>query len=96
MNNLRHSEIALETAAKQARVVQGMINDLERSIEILGVDIRAEELRVRVFDAADLLYPILARTLRDRSENLKTTVAALRERLRVLESITIEAVATAA
>jgi hypothetical protein len=96
MNNLRHSEIALETAAKQARVVKAMINDLERSIEILGLDIRAEELRVRVFDAADRLYPILARTLRDRSENLKTTVAALRERLRALEARTIEEVAAAA
>jgi hypothetical protein len=61
MNNLRHAEMAIETASQQARVIKSMINDPERSIEILRVDIRTEEERSRVFDEADLLYPQAAR-----------------------------------
>jgi hypothetical protein len=39
---------------------------------------------LRVFDKADPLYSVLARTLRARSENLKTTVTDLKQRLTLL------------
>jgi hypothetical protein len=40
-----------------------MLEDLERTIQILHIDIWTEEERVRVFDKADPLYSVLARTL---------------------------------
>jgi hypothetical protein len=77
VNNLRHSE----TALKQAAVIRSMIDDLERTIQILHIDISTEEERVRVFDKSDPLYSVLARSLGARSDNLKTTVADLKHRL---------------
>jgi hypothetical protein len=77
VNNLRHSE----TARKQAAVIRSMIDDLERTIQILHIDISTEEERVRVFDKSDPLYSVLARSLGARSDNLKTTVADLKHRL---------------
>jgi hypothetical protein len=76
VNNLRHSETALQHAA----VIRTMIDDLERTIQILHIDICSEEERVRVFDKADPLYSVLARSLGARSDNLKTTVADLKQR----------------
>ena len=77
MNNLRHSETALKSAA----VIRSLIDDLERTIQILHIDICTEEERVRVFDKADPEYSVLARSLGARSDNLKTTVADLKQRL---------------
>jgi hypothetical protein len=77
VNNLRHSE----TALKHAAVIRSMIDDLERKIQILHIDICTEEERVRVFDKADPQYSVLARSLGARSDNLKTTVADLKQRL---------------
>ena len=42
-----------------------------RTIQILDIDILTEEERVRVFDVCDRAYPILARTLAARRDNLK-------------------------
>ena len=67
VNNLRHSETALKQAAVK--------------IQILHIDICTEEERVRVFDKADPLYSVLARSLGARSDNLKTTVTDLKQRL---------------
>ena len=43
MNNLRHSE----TALKHAAVIRSLIDDLERKIQILHIDICTEGERVR-------------------------------------------------
>ena len=59
VNKLRHSEIS---TSRQA-VFKSMLEDLERTIQILQVDICTEEERVRVFDKADPLYSALARAL---------------------------------
>ena len=82
MAKLHHSGTAQETALRQAAVSRGMIDDLGRTIQILNIDISSEEERVRVFDRSDPAYPILARTLTARRDNLIVTVADLRERLR--------------
>ena len=58
-----------------------MIDDLERRVQILRVDICTEEERARVFDRADPLYPIMARTLSVRLENIGVTIADLKNRL---------------
>jgi hypothetical protein len=58
-----------------------MLEDLERTIQILHIDICTEEERVQVFDRADPLYSVLARTLTSRRDNLIVTVADLEKRL---------------
>jgi hypothetical protein len=85
-----------ETALKHAAVIQGMIGDLERTVQILNVDICTEEERVRVFDRSEPTYPILARTLRTRRDNLNVTIAFLAQRLHAITMAVPIAVAEAA
>jgi hypothetical protein len=77
VSKLRH----IETASRQAALIQSMIDDLERRAQILRVDICTEEERVRVFDRADPLYPTMARMLSVRLENIGVTIADLKNRL---------------
>jgi hypothetical protein len=81
VSKLRH----IETASRQAALIQSMIGDLERTVQILRVDICTEEERARVFDRADPLYPMVARTLLVRLENLGVTIADLKNRLTSLD-----------
>jgi hypothetical protein len=46
-------------------------------VEILTADIEHEEMRFGVRDLADPNYPVLARNLRARRENLEATIASL-------------------
>jgi len=69
VNKLRHSAIS---TSRQA-VIKSMLEDLERTIQILRVDICTEEERVRVFDKADPLYSALAGALTFRPDNLIVT-----------------------
>ena len=72
MVKLHRSETAQEAALRQAAVIQDLIGGLERTVQILNIDIYAEEERVRVFDRSEPTYPILARTLtarRDKPQN---------------------------
>jgi hypothetical protein len=77
VSRLRH----IETASRQAALIHSMIDDLERRVQILRVDICTEEQRVRVFDRADPLYPMMARTLSVRLENIGVTIVDLKNRL---------------
>jgi hypothetical protein len=61
-----------------------MMDDLERTVQILSIDISTEEERVLVFNRSDPSYPILARTLTARRDNLIVTIADLRQRLRAI------------
>jgi hypothetical protein len=54
-----------------------LIGSLSRSVELLTVDIEHEEARAGVRDLADPAYPVLARSLRVRRDNIRTTIAAL-------------------
>ena len=78
MNKLRHSGIS---TSRQAAVIRSMVEDLQRTIQILLIEICTEEERVQVFDKADPLYSVLARTLTCRRDNLIATVADLEKRL---------------
>ena len=84
MNKLRHSGIS---TSRQAAVIRSMVEDLNGTVQILDIEIRTEEERVRVFDKADALYPVLARTLTSRRDNLIVTVADLEKRLYAITSI---------
>jgi hypothetical protein len=54
-----------------------LIGSLSRSVELLTADIEHEEARAGVRDLSDRAYPVLARSLRTRRENIRTTIASL-------------------
>ena len=89
MAKLHHSGIAQETVLRQAEVIQRMMGDLERTVQILSIHISTEEERVRIFDRSEPAYPILARTLIARRDNLVVTLAALGKRLHAITAATV-------
>jgi hypothetical protein len=96
MNMQRHFEIASVTALREAAVIRTLMDDLDRTIQVLECDIATEEERARVFDRSDAKYPILARTLATRRDNLRVTIAVLAQRLATINDKAPQAIATAA
>ncbi len=80
MKHKRHFEID-RTAVREATTIGAMISDMQRAVELLDSSVSAEEERTRFRDRADSRYPILARQLAARRDNLKVTIAALEARL---------------
>jgi len=64
-------------AAANRFQIATLIEGLLRSVELLTVDIEHEEVRAGVRDLSDPTYPVLARGLRSRRENIEATIAAL-------------------
>jgi hypothetical protein len=79
MRHQRHFGSA--SPAREALQTRELIADINRIVQILDGDIAAEEEQVRIFDRARIDYPILARTLVARRDNLLGTIAALEQRL---------------
>ena len=77
MTNQRFFDTALTTASRDAARIMTLLAKLTRSIATLSIDIEHEEERARVRDVLDPAYPMLARTLAARRDNLRATVAAL-------------------
>ena len=67
--------------SREAEQTKSLIADLDRIVQIINADVAAEEERAKVFDTTRPEYPILARALKARRDNLLGTVAALRQRL---------------
>jgi len=88
MAKLYHSGNAQETVLKQAALIQRMMDDLGRTVQILNIHISTEEERVRVFDRSDPAYSILAKTLMARRDNLLVTIADLGQRLPAISAAT--------
>lgn len=61
--------------------IRALIGDLDRIVRILDSDIATEEELARVSDRFDAAYPILAKMLTARRDNLNDTIAALERRL---------------
>ena len=93
MKHQRHFEIARATALREAAVIRTMMDDLNRTVRLLECDVATEEERVRIFDRSNSAYPILARTLAARRDNLRDTIAALERRLTTIKASFVEAVA---
>jgi hypothetical protein len=70
-------ETPRRTAAVNRLQIATLIGSLSRSVEWLTVDIEHEETRVGVRDLSDRAYPVLARSLRARRENIGATIALL-------------------
>jgi hypothetical protein len=65
------------TAAVNRLQIATLVGNLSRSAELLTVDIKHEETQAGVRDLSDPAYPVLARSLRVRRENLRVTIASL-------------------
>ena len=65
------------TAATNKQQIATPIATLSRSVSILTVDIEHEEARAGVRDLSDPTYPVLARSLRARRDNIGATIASL-------------------
>jgi hypothetical protein len=61
-----------------------LIADIRRVVAILNSDIAAEEEQARVSDPRLPEYPLLARALVTRRDNLEATLASLEKRVREL------------
>ena len=81
MKHQYHFGSASDVAVKEAARIRALISDLDRVVRILDSHIGAEEQRAAVFDPFEAAYPILARTMAERRDNLKETIAALELRL---------------
>jgi hypothetical protein len=92
MNHQRRFDTS-EAVPREAAQIRKVIVDLDRTVQILDCDVATEEERVRVSDRSDPAYPILARALAARRDNLRETIAALEQRLATIKVRMVEAVA---
>jgi hypothetical protein len=65
--------------------ISKMIDDLNRTVQLLDCYIAADEGRAGTSDRSDAAYPVLARTIAARRDNLMATVTALKQRLAKLD-----------
>ena len=65
--------------------IGALINDLDRQSQLLECEIGAQEERAGAFNRADDSYPMTARILAVRRDNLKATIATLRRQFAGLE-----------
>jgi hypothetical protein len=77
MDRQRHSSTG---ASREAVKTRALINDLVRIVQILNDAIKVEEELVGVFDPLQAEYPMHARKLAARRDNLIATIAALSSR----------------
>jgi hypothetical protein len=84
MKHQRHFDTP-EVLQRKAILIWKMIADIDRTVRLLDCDITTEEERVGIFNRSDATYPILARTLATRRDNLKDTMSALEQRLPKLD-----------
>jgi len=83
MKHQRRFETDSQPEAQELSQISTLISDLDRIIAILGADIETEEEHARVRELADPTYPVLARSLRARRDNLAATIDALQRRLQL-------------
>jgi hypothetical protein len=69
-----------ETSRENGVIIK-ILADLVRTVQQIECEIAAQEERASVSDRSDVKYPMLARTLIKRRDNLKMTIDALEQRL---------------
>jgi hypothetical protein len=78
------------TAATHRLQIATLIGNLSRTLELLAVDVEHEEVLAGVRDLSDPAYPVLARSLRARRDNIGATIAML-ENLRAPKASALDA-----
>jgi hypothetical protein len=68
------------TGSREAAKARALINDLVRIVQIINDAIKTEEEHAGVFDPLQSQYPLHARQLAARRNNLIDTIAALSSR----------------
>jgi len=63
------------------RKLRALVANLLLQVQFLDADIKDEEQRMGIFDATDVAYPLLARNLRARRDNLLATIRVLEGQL---------------
>ncbi|HMI12542.1 MAG TPA: hypothetical protein VK567_13300, partial [Bradyrhizobium sp.] len=71
----------ISTTSLRDSTIRTLMDDLDRTMRLVEVDIAAEQERAGIFDPADVAYPAMAITLATRRDNLKVTIASLAKRL---------------
>ena len=74
------SETLLRPRENRGLQLSILIADLHRAVALIDADIRAEEERVNAFDHSSPTYPVMARHLRVRRDNLLATISLLEAR----------------
>jgi hypothetical protein len=80
MRHQHYSQSASTVPRMEASWIAALISNLHRHAQLLDQDIIAEQERAQVFDRSHPAYPILARTLTARRDNLSATISALEKR----------------
>jgi hypothetical protein len=88
MKHQRHIDANVATALREETRTRELIADIDRVVQILNSDIAAEEVQAEIFDPGKPEYPMLARALTARRDNLRGTIAALEKRLLSLQGQT--------
>jgi hypothetical protein len=78
-----------EAASIAMAQIKTLVTALSRGVQLLDSEIATEEERTRCKDQRDPAYPVLARSLVARRDNLSSTISALREQLAPLERRTL-------
>ena len=76
-----HRHFGISTTSLRDSTIRTLMDDLDRIMRLVEVDIAAEEERAGIFDPADVAYPAMAIALATRRDNLKVTIASLAKRL---------------
>lgn len=66
---------------REVTVISKILADLACTVQLIESDIAAEEERAQISDRSDARYPMLARSLIERRDNIKMTIAGLEERI---------------
>jgi hypothetical protein len=81
MKHQRHFGSASDVRLTEVARLSALISDLDSDVRILNCEIATEEERARVSDSSDAAYPMVARTLAARRDNLRHTIAALEQQV---------------
>ena len=76
----------LQAAQKEAERLRTMTSELQRIVTVLEANLEAELERSEIRDPSHYAFPMSARALIARRENLKATIASLLDRLATVES----------
>ncbi|WP_426440264.1 hypothetical protein [Bradyrhizobium genosp. P] len=71
--------------------LQALIADLQWKVQLFNSDIADEEQRTGIFNVSHVVYPFVARDLRERRDNLIATIATLEAQLREVDPLALAA-----
>ena len=77
---MKHQRHFGTTASREAVKTRTLVADLNRIVQIINEAIDVEEKRAGVFDPFQAEYPMHARELTARRDNLTDTIVALEQR----------------